>query len=134
MDWLPFVGILVALVSVGIALAGLILVTTQRTRTDMRADMKALEERLNKRIDEGLKTLSERLGRQEQEQARMSERLGRLEQEQARMSERLGRLEQEQARMNGVLETIRDGLSYRVERADAGERVAEDAESYEAEG
>ena len=37
------------------------------------------------------------------------------------LPERLGRLEQEQARMNGVLETIRAGLSYRVERADAGE-------------
>ena len=46
------------------------------------------------------------------------------------LSERLGRLEQEQARMNGMLETIRAGLSYRVERADAGDRVAEDAESY----
>ena len=42
------------------------------------------------------------------------------------LSERLGRLEQEQARMNGMLETIRAGLSYRVERADAGDRVAED--------
>ena len=41
------------------------------------------------------------------------------------LSERLGRLEQEQARMNGMLETIRAGLSYRVERADAGDRVAE---------
>ena len=41
------------------------------------------------------------------------------------LPERLGRLEQEQARMNGVLETIRAGLSYRVERVDAGERVAE---------
>ena len=49
------------------------------------------------------------------------------------LSGRLGRLEQEQARMNGMLETIRAGLSYRVERADAGDRVAEDAESYEPE-
>ena len=49
------------------------------------------------------------------------------------LSERLGRLEQEQARMNGMLETIRAGLSYRVERADAGDRVAESAESYEPE-
>ena len=47
------------------------------------------------------------------------------------LSERLGRLEQEQARMNGMLETIRAGLSYRVERADAGDRVAEASESYE---
>ena len=54
--------------------------------------------------------------------------------EHAGVQERLGRLEQEQARMNGVLETIRAGLSYRVERADAGDRVAEDAESYEPEG
>ena len=48
------------------------------------------------------------------------------------LPERLGRMEQEQARMNGAIETIRDGLAYRVERGDAGERVAEDAESYEA--
>ena len=127
MEWTPFVGIIVGLVSVGLGLAGLILVTTRRMREDMRADMKALEDRLTKRIDEQdakLERLSERLGRQEQEQARMN---GVLE----TLPERLGRLEQEQARMNGMLETIRAGLSYQVERADAGDRVAEDAESYE---
>ena len=135
-------------ISVGLALAGLILVTTQR----MRADMKALEERLNKRLDEKIDglaarqdekidSLSERLGRVEEGQVQLSERLGRQDQEQARMNgvletlpERLGRLDQEQARMNGMLETIRTGLSYRVERTDAGDRVAEDAESYEPEG
>ena len=128
MEWTPFVGIIVGLVSVDLGLAGLILVTTRRMREDMRADMKALEDRLTKRIDEQgtkLERLSERLGRQEQEQARMN---GVLE----TLPERLGRLEQEQARMNGMLETIRAGLSYQVERADAGDRVAEAAESYEA--
>lgn len=128
MEGTPFVGIIVGLVSVGLGLAGLILVTTRRMREDMRADMKALEDRLTKRIDEQgtkLERLSERLGRQEQEQARMN---GVLE----TLPERLGRLEQEQARMNGMLETIRAGLSYQVERADAGDRVAEAAESYEA--
>ena len=96
---------------VGIALAGLMLATTRGIRADMRgirADMRALSDRLDKRIDE--------------QDAKME-----------RLSERLGRLEQEQARMNGVLETIRAGLSYRVERADAGDRVAEDAGSYERE-
>ena len=135
MDWLPFVGILVALVSVGIALAGLILVTMRNTR----ADMKALEERLNKRIDEGLETLSgqvnklservgrleegqvrllERLGRVEEGQTQLSERLGRVEGGQAQLSERLGRLEQEQARMNGVLETVPERLG-RLEQEQA---------------
>lgn len=85
MDWLPFVGILVALVSVGIALAGLILVTTQRMRDDMCADMKALEERLNKRIDEGLEALSDQVNK---------------------LSERVSRLEEGQARMDEVLETL----------------------------
>ena len=132
MGWIPVAGLFVGLLSVGLALAGLILVTTRR----MRDDMKALEERLNKRLDEKMDSFSARLGRVEEGQERLAERLGRQEQEQARMNgvletlpERLGRLEQEQARMNGVLETIRDGLSYRVER---GDRVAEASESYEA--
>ena len=68
--------------------------------------------------------MNERLGLQEQEQARMN---GVLE----TLPERLGRLEQEQARMNGVLETIRAGLSYRVS---TGERVAEESESYDPQG
>ena len=102
-------------VSVGIALGGLILaairdsrVTARELRTDMRTEIKGLEERLTKRIDEQDNKMDS-------------------------LSERLGRLEQEQARMNGMLETIRAGLSYRVERADAGDRVAESAESYEPE-
>ena len=113
MDWLPFVGILVALVSVGIALAGLILVTTQRMRTDMRAEMKALEERLNKRIDEGLGTLS-----------------GQVD----KLSERVSRLEERQAHTAGLIEGLRDSLFDRARRVERGERVAEDGESYEAEG
>ena len=51
-------------ISVGIALAGLILVTTQRMRADMRADMKALSDQVNK--------LSERVGRLEERQAHTS--------------------------------------------------------------
>ena len=115
-----------AVIGVGIALAGLMLATTR----GIRADMRVFSDRLDKRIDEQdakLERLSERLGRLEQEQARMN---GVLE----TLPERLGRLEQEQARMNGMLETIRAGLSYRVERTDAGDRVAEDAESHEPEG
>ena len=91
-----------------ITLAAFILNTVR----DIRADMRALLERQDK----------------------LAERLGRVEEGQAQLSERLGRQAQAQARMNGVLETIGAGLSYRVERADAGDRVAEDAESYETEG
>ena len=120
-------------IAVGIALAGICITLAAfilNTVRDIRADIRALSDRLDKRIDEQdakLERLDERLGRQEQEQARMN---GVLE----TLPERLGRLEQEQARMNGMLETIRAGLSYRVERTDAGDRVAEDAESYEPEG
>ena len=131
------------IVSVGIALAGafitlaaFILTVMRDIRVgigDIRADMRALSERLG-RVEEGQAQLSERLGRVEEGQAQLSERLGRVEEGQGQLSERLGRQEQEQARMNGVLKTIRAGLAYRVERADAGERVAEDAESYEPEG
>ncbi len=153
-------------ISVGIALAGLILaairdsrVTARELRTDMRTEIKGLEERLTKRIDEQdakLARLDERLGRLEQEQARMAELLGRQEQEQVRLngvletlSERLGRQEQEQARLNGVLETLPERLG-RLEqeqarlngvletirdglsyRVERGDRVAEASESYE---
>ena len=140
-DW-TIVSVGIALVGAFITLAGLILVTTR----SIRAEMRGLEARLDKRID-GLAEREDKLAarqddkmdalasRVEDKMDALSERLGRQEQEQARMNgvletlpERLGRLEQEQARMNGVLETIRDGLSYRVER---GDRVAEEAESYE---
>ena len=141
-------------VTIGIGLAGVFITLAAfilNSMRDIQANMRMLLERQDK--------LAERLGRVEQEQARMNgvletlperlegveegqdklaERLGRQEQEQARMNgvletlpERLGRLEQEQARMNGMLETMRAGFSYRLERADAGDRVAEASESYE---
>ncbi len=90
------------------------------------------------RIDANLSSLS---ARQDASTASLSDRLSRLEQAQAHtagvletLPERLGRLEQEQARMNGVLETIRDGLFERAGCAGTGDRVAEDAESYDPQG
>ena len=108
MDW--------TVIGVGIALAGLILVTTRGIRAeirdiraeirdiraeirDIRAEMKALEDRLNKRIDE--------------------------------LSERVGRLEQSQAHTAGLIEGIRESLFDRARRISTGDRVAEAAESYE---
>ena len=88
------------------------------------------------RIDANLSSLS---ARQDASTASLSDRLSRLEQSQAHtagvletLPERLGRLEQ--ARMNGVLETLRDGLFERAGRAGTGDRVAEDAESYDPQG
>ena len=106
-DW-TVIAVGIALAGICITLAAFILNTVRGIRADMRgirADMRDI------RAD--MRALLER---------------------QDKLPERLGRQEQEQARMNGMLETIRAGLSYRVERADAGERVAEDAESYEPEG
>ena len=125
----------IALVGAFITLAGLILVTTR----SIRAEMRGLEARLDKRID-GLAEQQDKLAARQDDKmdalaARQDDKMDALAARQDNkmdaVSERLGRLEQEQARMNGMLETIRSGLSYRVERADAGDRVAEDAESYE---
>ena len=113
-------------VSVGIALAGLILVTTQRMRADMRADMKALSDQVNK--------LAERVGRLEEGQARMDEVLETLSAGQDKLAERVGRLEERQAHTAGLLEGLQGSLFDRARRVSTGERVAEDAESYETEG
>ena len=143
MDWLPFVGILVGLVSLGLALAKLILVTTQNTRTEIRA----LSERVGQleqsqaRMNEVLETLSagqdklsERVGQLEQSQARMNEALGTLSAGQDKLSERVSRSEQSQAHTAGLIEGIRESLFDRVRRGGASERVAEDAESYDPQG
>ena len=104
MDW--------TVIGVGIALAGLMLVTTRSIRAeirdiraelrDIRAEMKALEDRLNKRIDE--------------------------------LSERVSRLEQSQAHTAGLIEGIRESLFDRARRVSTGDRVVESSESYEPEG
>ena len=107
----------------------------------LRAEMKVLSERVSclerkqaymSGLVDGLRDEAGYIGRK---QTRTDEAIERQWKRQHKstglLSERLGRMEQEQARMNGAIETIRDGLAYRVERGDAGERVAEGAESYE---
>ncbi len=137
-DW-TVIGVGIALASVVIALAGLILATTRGIRADMRVQLDRLDKRidgLSARMDERIDGLS---ARQDQLAARMDEKFdafsARQDQFAARMDERMGRLEQEQARMNGVLETIRDVLFARAGRREmeAGERVAEAGAEYEAE-
>ena len=99
-------------------MAGLILaairdsrVTARELRTDMRTEIQALEERLNKRIDEGLETLSTG---------------------QDKLSERVSRLEHSQAHTAGLLEGLQGSLFDRARRVERGDRVAEASESYEA--
>ena len=108
MDW--------TVIGVNIALASLILATTRSIRADMRA-LAERQDKLSAQVDAKMDALA----------VRQDEKMDAL-------AARLGRLEQEQARMNGVLETLRDGLSYRVERGDTGGRAAEPAESYEPQG
>ena len=150
MDWLPFVGILVGLVSLGLALAKLILVTTQNTRAEIQAlsgQVNNLSDRVSQleqsqaRMNEVLETLSagqdklsDRVSQLEQSQARMNEVLGTLSAGQDKLSERVGQLEQSQAHTAGLIEGIRESLFDRVRRVGASERVAEDAESYDPQG
>ena len=137
MDWLPFVGILVGLVSLGLALAKLILVTTQNTRAEIQAlsgqvnnlsdrvgQLEQSQARMNEvlgTLSAGQDNLSDRVSQLEQSQARMNEVLGTLSAGQDKLSERVGRLEQSQARMNEVLGTLsagQDKLSERVSRSE----------------
>ena len=98
-------------VSVGIALGGLILaairdsrVTARELRAEMRTEIKGLEERLNKRIDEVQETLSAG-------QDKLAERVSRLEEGQGQLSERLGRVEEGQGQLSERLDEKIDGLA-----------------------
>ena len=71
------------------------------TRLDEKID--GLAARQDEKID-GL------AARQDEKIDSLSARVGRVEEGQAQLSEQLGRQEQEQARMNGVLETLPERL------------------------
>ena len=64
---IELVGILIAIVAVGAALAGLIVTSVRGLRQDIRQDMARLESRMR----EDMKQLSDRLGRVEHSQAKL---------------------------------------------------------------
>ena len=71
---IELIGVLVAVLTVGAALAGLILSSSRGLRQDMQQDMARLDERINMleaRLREDMKELSNRVARVEHSQAKL---------------------------------------------------------------
>ena len=86
-------GELIAIVAVGVTLAGLILTSSRGLRQDMRDDIGKLESRLDERID--------RL------EARLRDDIKQL-------GDRVGRMEHSQAKLEGLLEGLREAITGRA--------------------
>ena len=93
-------GILIAIVAVGAALAGLIVTSVRGLRQDIRQDMARLESRLDAKIN-GLDAKIDGL------EARMREDMKQL-------SDRLARVENSQARLEGLLDGLREAITGRA--------------------
>ena len=93
-------GILIAIVAVGAALAGLIVTSVRGLRQDIRQDMARLESRLDAKIN-GLDAKIDGL------EARMREDMKQL-------SDRLARVENSQARLEGLLDGLREAIAGRA--------------------
>ena len=86
-------GELIAIVAVGVTLAGLILTSSRGLRQDMREDIGKLESRLDERIN--------RL------EARLRDDIKQL-------GDRVGRMEHSQAKLEGLLEGLREAITGRA--------------------
>ena len=84
---------LIGIVTVGVALAGVILTSTRGLRQDIWQDMARLESRLDERID--------RL------EARLRDDIKQL-------GDRVGRMEHSQAKLEGLLEGLREAITGRA--------------------
>ena len=82
-------GELIAIVAVGVALAGLILTSSRGLRQDIRQDMAQLE-------------------------TRVREDISQLRGDMNRLAERVGRMEHSQAKLEGLLEGLREAISGRA--------------------
>ncbi len=80
---------LIGIVTVGVALAGLILTGNRGLRQDMRQDMAQLETRLREGISQ-------------------------LRGDMKQLAERVGRLEHSQAKLEGLLEGLREAITVRA--------------------
>ena len=86
-------GEIIAIVTVGVTLAGLILTSNRGLRQDMRQDIKQVEELLDERIN------------------RLE---SRLRDDIKQLADRVGRLEHSQAKLEGLLAGLREAISGRV--------------------
>ena len=82
-------GEMIAIVAVGVALAGVILTSSRGLRQDIRQDMAQLE-------------------------TRVREDISQLRGDMNQLAERVGRMEHSQAKLEGLLEGLREAISGRA--------------------
>ena len=94
------ISVLIAILAIGAALAGLILTSNRGLRQDVRQDITRMESRLD-----------ERIGALE---SRMDERINGLESRFDAMEKQFGELRERMAHLEGLLEGLREAITGRV--------------------
>ena len=97
---IELISVLVAVVAIGAALAGVILTSIRGLRQDMREDIGKLESRLDERIS-GL-------------ESRLREDTNQLRDDIKQLGERVARVEHSQAKLEGLLEGLREAITVRA--------------------
>ena len=97
-------GEIIAILAVGVALAGLLLTSSRGLRQDMRQDMTRMESRLDERIGALESRLDERVSALE----------SRLRDDMKQLGDRMGRVEHSQAKLEGLLEGLRESITGRA--------------------
>ena len=97
---IELISVLVAVVAIGAALAGVILTSIRGLRQDMRENIGKLESRLDERIS-GL-------------ESRLDERISGLEKRFDAMEHQFGELRERMAHLEGLLEGLREAITGRV--------------------
>ncbi len=93
-------GEILAILAVGVALAGVILTSIRGLRKDMREDMARLESRVAERISAL--------------ESRLDERINGLESRFDAMEKQFGELRERMAHLEGLLEGLREAITGRV--------------------
>ena len=119
------ISVLVAVLAIGAALAGVILTSNRGLRKDMREDMKQGESRLRDDMKQGESRLREDMKQGESRlredigklESRLDERIDRLEarlrDDIKQLGDRVGRVEHSQAKLEGLLEGLREAITVR---------------------
>ena len=97
-------GEIIAILAVGVALAGLLLTSSRGLRQDMRQDITRMESRLDERIGALESRLDERVSALE----------SRLRDDMKQLGDRMGRVEHSQAKLEGLLEGLRESITGRA--------------------
>ena len=105
------ISVLVAVLAIGVALAGLILTSNRGLRKDMREDMKQGESRLREDMKQGESRLREDMGKLE---SRLREDTSQLRDDIKQLGDRVSRVEHSQAKLEGLLEGLREAITGRV--------------------